>query len=118
MRGKQKDAYHARIKKSHLDPSAGLNIIPGNQIMHLAMAVAILTVEPGIQSENEECNQQVTAYQDLLWLMFWVHLICFSLTALNLVSYQLPAQFHDIFNFLGCITMPIYQGAILYVFDF
>ena len=72
------DEIKVHLKKSHLDPTAGLHNVSGNPFLHLAMGIVLFTVD---KQESTEISPECQAYKDeLVWIikmMQIVHIACF-----------------------------------------
>ena len=101
------------VKKSHLDPTAGLFNVAGNCYLHLGNFITILVLETTMD-ESAENKEKVTIAQ----LMKWVHLTCFVLMQIELVSHYFPTHIQSFFKHLAFLTMPLMQASVLYIFDF
>lgn len=109
-----------KLKPSYMDPQAGLLHIQGSAFLHLAMSITMFFID--VKKTNPEytlqCNETITQYNQLVTLMYSVHVLCF----LFMVS-QLIAHYHNREGVYGAIKrlsllmIPLYQGSILYLVD-
>ena len=77
------------MEKNHNDPTAGIMLVGGSSILHLAMLIAMLLVDTahleGIT--NEDCQVKVE-YRFIIFLMRVVHSTCFLLLLFNLMAHR------------------------------
>lgn len=77
--------------------------------------------QPGPDKTPEEalaCHREFAEYDYMIWLMQSIHFTCFLFLVLPLFWSYLPRVMLLMVSHLPFFTLPIYQGGILYLFEF
>ena len=120
------EANFVPLKVTQNDPTAGIVHVQGTTVLHFSMLVAMISIDyEKVLTESHECFETYSLHRYMMTLTMVVHSVCafmmliqvLSITQTKCCSKGVGYGFQTLSSNLSMITIPLYQGVILYLMD-